>query len=56
MAYTLEWGLEFQPPYSEMQNIIQEITLVSLSFAYACATSCATSTSWLSARRWVRMR
>ncbi len=26
MAYTLEWGTEFQPPYNEMQNIIQEIT------------------------------
>lgn len=26
ISYTLEWGLEFQPPYAEMQNIIQEIT------------------------------
>jgi hypothetical protein len=26
MAYTLEWGTEFYPLYSEMHNIIQEIT------------------------------
>ncbi|HTC95083.1 MAG TPA: M14 family metallopeptidase [Terriglobales bacterium] len=32
MAYTLEWGTEFQPPYSEMQNIIQEITSGLLAF------------------------
>jgi murein tripeptide amidase MpaA len=32
MAYTLEWGTEFQPPYAEMQNIIQEITSGLISF------------------------
>jgi murein tripeptide amidase MpaA len=32
IAYTLEWGLEFQPLYSEMQNIIQEITSGLLEF------------------------
>jgi murein tripeptide amidase MpaA len=32
IAYTLEWGTEFQPPYSEMQNIIQEITCGLLAF------------------------
>ena len=32
LAYTLEWGTEFQPPYSEMQNIIQEITCGLLAF------------------------
>ena len=32
LAYTLEWGTEFQPPYSEMQNIIQEITSGLLAF------------------------
>ena len=32
MAYTLEWGTEFQPPYSEMQNIIAEITAGLLTF------------------------
>jgi murein tripeptide amidase MpaA len=32
IAYTLEWGTEFQPPYSEMQNIIQEITCGLLTF------------------------
>jgi carboxypeptidase T len=32
IAYTLEWGLEFQPPYAEMQNTIQEITCGLLAF------------------------
>src|SRR5215467_1944047 len=32
IAYTLEWGKEFQPPYAEMQNIIQEITCGLLAF------------------------
>jgi hypothetical protein len=32
ISYTLEWGLEFQPPYTEMQNIIQEITCGLLAF------------------------
>ena len=32
LAYTVEWGLVFQPPYSEMQNIIQEITCGLLAF------------------------
>jgi murein tripeptide amidase MpaA len=32
ISYTLEWGLEFQPVYSEMQNIIQEITSGLLGF------------------------
>lgn len=32
LAYTLEWGTTFQPAYSEMQNIIQEITAGLLAF------------------------
>jgi murein tripeptide amidase MpaA len=32
LSYTLEWGTEFQPLYSEMQNIIQEITCGLLTF------------------------
>jgi len=32
ISYTLEWGQEFQPPYAEMQNIIQEITCGLLEF------------------------
>ncbi|HEX8069456.1 MAG TPA: M14 family zinc carboxypeptidase [Pyrinomonadaceae bacterium] len=32
LSYTLEWGTEFQPPYAEMQNIIQEITSGLLAF------------------------
>lgn len=32
MAYTLEWGTEFQPVYTEMQNIIEEITSGLLAF------------------------
>jgi murein tripeptide amidase MpaA len=33
LAYTLEWGTEFQPPYTEMQNIIQEVTSGLLAFS-----------------------
>ena len=32
ISYTLEWGTEFQPPYSEMANIIQDITCGLLAF------------------------
>jgi murein tripeptide amidase MpaA len=32
ISYTVEWGTEFQPPYTEMQNIIQEITCGLLAF------------------------
>jgi len=32
IAYTLEWGTEFIPPYTEMQNIIQDITSGLLAF------------------------
>ena len=39
MAYTLEWGTVFQPPYSEMQNIIQEITSGLLAFCLWVRTS-----------------
>jgi carboxypeptidase T len=38
IAYTLEWGKEFQPPYKEMQNIIQEITSGLLTF---CSWICS---------------
>ncbi len=36
ISYTLEWGRQFQPPYSEMQNIIQEITCGLLAFCRYC--------------------
>jgi murein tripeptide amidase MpaA len=32
ISFTLEWGTEFQPPYSEMSNIIQDITCGLLAF------------------------
>jgi murein tripeptide amidase MpaA len=32
IAFTIEWGTEFQPAYSEMQNIIQENTCGLLAF------------------------
>ena len=31
-SFTIEWGQEFQPPYSEMQNIIQDVTSGLLDF------------------------
>jgi hypothetical protein len=39
IAYTLEWGKEFQPPYTEMQNIIQEITCGLLAFCLLVCNS-----------------
>jgi murein tripeptide amidase MpaA len=39
VSYTLEWGTEFQPPYSEMQNIIQEITCGLLAFCLSIRNS-----------------
>ena len=32
LSYTLEWGAEFQPPYVEMQHIIDEVTAGLLAF------------------------
>ena len=32
ILYTLEWGSEFYPPYTEMKNIIHEITAGLISF------------------------
>ncbi|HEV8324329.1 MAG TPA: M14 family metallopeptidase [Myxococcota bacterium] len=39
LSYVLEWGTEFQPPYSEMQNIIQEITCGLLALCLRIRTS-----------------
>jgi murein tripeptide amidase MpaA len=39
IAYTLEWGLEFQPPYAEMHNIIQEVTCGLLEFCLKVSKS-----------------
>lgn len=32
LGFTLEWGTEFQPPYVEMQHIMQEISAALLDF------------------------
>jgi murein tripeptide amidase MpaA len=31
-GFTIEWGQEFQPPYAEMQHIIQEVCAALLAF------------------------
>jgi murein tripeptide amidase MpaA len=31
-GFTIEWGKEFQPPYTEMQNIMQEISAALVDF------------------------
>jgi murein tripeptide amidase MpaA len=31
-GFTIEWGKEFQPPYTEMQKIMQEISAALLDF------------------------
>jgi murein tripeptide amidase MpaA len=46
-SYTIEWGLVFQPPYTEMQNIIQEVTCGLLAFcdsARRSITDCIVTT------------
>ena len=37
IAFTVEWGAQFQPPYSEMQHIIDEITAGLLAFCLEIA-------------------
>jgi carboxypeptidase T len=37
LAFTVEWGTEFQPPYAEMQNIVTELTSGLLGF---CLKAC----------------
>lgn len=37
LTYTLEWGEEFQPPYEEMQHIIDEVTAGLLAFCLEIA-------------------
>lgn len=34
-GFTVEWGEEFQPPYTEMQNIIDEVTAGLIQFCLA---------------------
>jgi carboxypeptidase T len=34
-SYTLEWGTEFQPPYAEMEQIIQEVSAGLVGFCLA---------------------
>jgi hypothetical protein len=43
-SYTIEWGREFQPPYSEMRNIIREVTAGFLDFCLATIELTQTST------------
>jgi hypothetical protein len=45
MAFTIEWGTEFQPPHAEMANIIREITCGLLAF---CLDLCKedNTTAW----------
>lgn len=35
-GFTLEWGTEFQPPWSEMENIILDITSGLIGFCVCC--------------------
>jgi hypothetical protein len=46
ISYTLEWGTQFQPPYPEMQNIIQEITCGLLAFCLWVANTYGPASFW----------
>ena len=51
-SFTIEWGTEFQPPYTEMSKIIQDITAAMLDFCLgAVATTATTTTTAAVARR-----
>jgi hypothetical protein len=34
-SFTVEWGTEFQPPYAEMQHIMQDMSAALLDFCLA---------------------
>jgi carboxypeptidase T len=38
-SFTIEWGREFQPPYNEMQQIINEVASGLLAFCWAIVES-----------------
>lgn len=44
IAYTIETGLEFQPPYSEALNIISEVSAGLIQFSLSCL--CAADTTF----------
>jgi carboxypeptidase T len=47
-SFTIEWGTEFQPPYTEMQRIMRDISAALLNF---CVGAVATPVSTPRARR-----
>ncbi|MEU9125962.1 M14 family metallopeptidase [Streptomyces sp. NPDC048506] len=43
-AYTVEWGTEFQPPWTEMENIIKDVNAGLLQFCVDAPTTVMAST------------
>lgn len=37
LAYTIEWGTEFQPPWAEMENVIKDVSAGLLQFCLGAA-------------------
>ncbi|MFF0628511.1 M14 family metallopeptidase [Streptomyces sp. NPDC004296] len=45
LAYTIEWGTEFQPSWNEMENIIKDVNAGLLQFCIKALASVAASTA-----------
>jgi hypothetical protein len=42
LGFLIEWGTEFQPPFSEMENIIRDVSAALVDFAIAAPCHCST--------------
>jgi murein tripeptide amidase MpaA len=42
LGFLIEWGMEFQPPWLEMENIILDVSSALVAFAIAAPGACST--------------
>jgi murein tripeptide amidase MpaA len=42
LGFLIEWGTEFQPPWTEMENIILDVSSALVAFASAAPCTCST--------------
>lgn len=42
LGFVIEWGTEFQPPWTEMENIIKDVSSSLVAFAVGTRCSCST--------------
>ena len=41
LGFLIEWGTEFQPPWSEMENVILDVSSALIAFSLAAPCSCS---------------